>query len=107
MSPVAELIDNIVPISDFSRGKASRSFAKAAAGSPVVVVKNNVPAAVVLSIEEYRRLSEIEEDYALLSEAAARLERNGDKPGVPFEAVLEEFGIGGTDLDSLDDIELA
>ena len=39
----ATLIDNIVPISTFNQGGASKAFARVSDGSPVIVLKNNKP----------------------------------------------------------------
>ncbi len=105
MASVADMLDNIVPISDFSRGRASQAFEKARGGNPVIVTKNNTPAAVILSPEEYKRLAEVEEDLYLLGLALERLEANEGKPGIPFEKVLEDLGLTEEDLDAMEDVE--
>lgn len=106
MALAADLIDNIVPISMFSRGGAAKAFAKATNSTPVIVVKNNEPIAVVNTPEEYAYLTEIEEDYLLLCEALTRLERAEDKPTYTFEEVNEMLGITQDDLDAIPDEEV-
>ena len=54
-----------------------------------MVLKNNQPAAVILSPAEYQRLSEIEEDYLLLREAMERLEAG--TATTPMKDVMEEL----------------
>lgn len=106
MPSTAQVIENIVPISDFSRGKASQAFARATTGSPVTVVRNNRPINVITSVEDYLYLSEVEENYYLLCEALERLERNGDEPGIPFADVIAAYGITDEDIANAPDLEL-
>jgi PHD/YefM family antitoxin component YafN of YafNO toxin-antitoxin module len=72
MADVNSLFENIVSISSFGRGQASKNFEKTKDG-PVIVVKNNVPEAVIVAINEYVRLTKIEEEYLLLSKSVNRL----------------------------------
>ncbi len=106
MSVTAQVIENIVPISDFSRGKASQAFARATSGSPVTVVRNNRPINVITSVDDYLYLSEVEENYYLLCEALERLERNGDESAVPFGEVMASLGITEEDIADAPDLEL-
>ena len=69
-------------------------------------VNLNQPSAVILSPEEYTRLTEIEEDYMLLLEANSRLEANGDKPGISFTNVLNDLGISESDLDDAEEVAI-
>ena len=92
MANAAFLLNSLVPITQFNRGQASRIFDRLRSESQLVVLKNNQPAAVILSPEEYARLSEIEEDYILMLEAARRLEEN-KSPAIPLDEVMKELGI--------------
>lgn len=103
MANVVDVIDNMVPISDFSRGKASQAFEKASNGTPVIVLRNNTPTAVIISPEEYRRLAEAEENLYLLGLALERLEANEGKELIPFETILAEHGITQEELDAIPD----
>ncbi len=71
--------------------------------SQLVVPKNNQPAAIILSPAEFSRLSEIEEDYALLLEATERL-ANNTAPTTSMEDVLKELGISEAELASVKDV---
>lgn len=59
--------DNLIPVSAFSRGRASEAFKKAHV-SPVYVLKNNTVDSVILNYETYKaqqeRLEDLE-DYVL------------------------------------------
>ena len=69
-------------------------------------MKNNQPSAIILSPEEYTRLTEIEEDYFLLLEANKRIEENGDKQTVSFDSVMRNLGISEQELLDTEDIDI-
>jgi len=52
-----QLLKQYVPISQFNKGKASQIFSELDKVGKMVVIKNNQPIAVILSIEEYERLT--------------------------------------------------
>lgn len=103
----AEVLDRLVSITSFNKGHASRIFDRARSLGPLFVLKNNAPEAVIMSPEDYARMSEAEENYALLLEATERLKVNAGKPGTPLEDVMAEFGITESDLEAVDNVELA
>ena len=100
MASVADMLDNIVPISDFSRGKASQAFEKAQGSTPVIVTKNNTPTAVIISPEEYKRLAEVEENLYLLGLAIERLDANEGKKRLTEKEVMEHLGITEEDIEN-------
>ncbi|HJC09751.1 MAG TPA: type II toxin-antitoxin system Phd/YefM family antitoxin [Candidatus Blautia merdigallinarum] len=104
MANAANILQSLVPISQFNKGKAAQIFDRLRTEKELIVLKNNQPSAVILSPEEYTRLTEIEEDYMLLLEANGRLEANGDKPGISFTNVLNDLGISEFDLDDAEEV---
>ena len=100
MANAANILQSLVPISQFNKGKAAQIFDRLRTEKELIVLKNNQPSAVILSPEEYTRLTEIEEDYMLL------LEANGDKPGVSFPNVLNDLGISESDLDDAEEVAI-
>ena len=105
MSYTANILNSLIPITQFNRGQASRIFDRLRSERRLVVLKNNQPAAVILSPEEYDRLNEIEEDFALLLEAERRLAENTASP-VSMEDVMKEFGITQEEVDAIEDVEI-
>ena len=103
MAYAASILNSLVPITQFNRGQASRIFDRLHTESQLVVLKNNQPAAVILSPEEYARLSEIEEDYFLLIEATKRLSDN-NAPTTPMDEVMKELGITDDELTDTEDV---
>lgn len=103
----ADVLDRLVPIRSFNKGHASRIFERAKSAGPLFVLKNNAPEAVIMSTEDYARMSEAEENYALLLEATERLAASAGRPGTPMADVMAELGITEAELDAMEDVELA
>jgi len=60
------ILQCLIPISQFNKGQASKIFDRLHDEKELIVLKNNQPSAVILSPEEYTRLTEIEEDYYVM-----------------------------------------
>ncbi len=52
------------------------------------------------------RLSEIAEDYVLLTEAQERLKNNKGKKNVSFEEVMQNYGLTEEDIENAEDLEI-
>ena len=63
MAIATNILKCLVPISQFNKGQASKIFDRLRSEKELIVLKNNQPSAIILSPEEYTRLTEIEEDY--------------------------------------------
>jgi len=98
-----EMLNSLIPITQFNKGQASRIFDRLRTERQLIVLKNNSPSAVILSPEEYARLSEIEEDYMLLTDATERLANSNNKPSLSFNTVLSNLGISEQELDDAED----
>lgn len=105
MSLSSKLLKSLVPITQFNRGQASRIFDRLHTESQLVVLKNNQPAAMILSPDEYARLSEIEEDYQLLLEATQRLNSSA-APTTPMTDVMKELGVTEEEIASGEDVAI-
>ncbi|MBS6117239.1 MAG: type II toxin-antitoxin system Phd/YefM family antitoxin [Clostridiales bacterium] len=103
---MANIMDCLVPISLFNKGQATKIFNRLRETKELFVLKNNQPSAVILSPEEYTRLTEIEENYMLLLEAANRLEENGVKPTVSMEKVMTDLGISEKELEEAEEVQI-
>lgn len=106
MAITAELLHSLVPISQFNKGQAAKIFDRLRSEKELIVLKNNQPSAVILSPEEYTRLTEIEEDYYLLLEANKRIKENGDKKTIPITDVLINLGIDKDEIMNTEDIDI-
>jgi PHD/YefM family antitoxin component YafN of YafNO toxin-antitoxin module len=104
MAYTAEVLASLVPITQFNRGQASRIFDRLHTENQLIVLKNNQPTAVILSPSEFSRLSEIEEDYALLLEAADRLVNSTSASTSSMSEVMSELGISEAELTEAEDV---
>ena len=105
MALATDFLQSLVPISQFNKGQAAKIFDRLHSEKELIVLKNNQPSAVILSLEEYTRLTEIEEDYFLLLEANRRIEENGDKKTVSLDSVMDHLGISKEELLDAEDAE--
>ena len=103
MAYTVDILDSLVPITQFNRGQASRIFDRLHNENQLIVLKNNQPAAIILSPSEFQRLSEIEEDYTLLLEATRRLKENSSSTS-SREEVMSELNISEAELAAAGDV---
>jgi prevent-host-death family protein len=105
---LAELTEKLVPVSDFSQGKAGKIFSDVAENNhEYIVLKNNQPTAVVVSVQEYKetqekvdkleRLLETIENIRLLQLAESR----DNAETIPFEKFVAEEGFSMDELKKL------
>ncbi|HPJ03618.1 MAG TPA: type II toxin-antitoxin system Phd/YefM family antitoxin [Candidatus Limiplasma sp.] len=73
------VMNNIVSITRFNRGEASKIFNEVAVSGTKVVLKNNTPACVLVSPQEFAEWMEQLENYALLQEASQRIAKSKGK----------------------------
>ena len=106
MAITADILQSLVPISQFNKGQAAKIFDRLHSERELIVLKNNQPSAIILSPEEYTRLTEIEEDYYLLLEANKRIEENGDNKTISIESVMNNLGISKEELIDAEDVDI-
>lgn len=105
---LTEIAGKLVSVSDLSNGKAGKIFTDVQENnSEYLILKNNRPAAVLLSLKEYESLSGKSEKLDTLMEMVenvellALAEASVDSPTVPFEEVLKKEGIEKEELEKL------
>lgn len=106
MAITADILQSLVPISQFNKGQAAKIFDRLHSERELIVLKNNQPSAIILSPEEYKRLTEIEEDYILLLEANKRMEDNENNKTLSMDSVMKDLGISESELSNVEDIEI-
>lgn len=105
---LVEFTEKLVPISDFSQGKAGKIFNDVAENNnEYIVLKNNQPTAVVVSVKEYietqKKLSRLEklldqlENIRLLQLAESRVNDNT----TPLEDFVAAEGFSMDELKEL------
>ena len=97
---------SFIPISQFNKGQASKIFERLKTEQRLMVLKNNAPAAVILSPEEYYRITEHEIDRELLLIAQERMQGNWEKDCIPFEQALKDCGLTIEEIEAAEDLEI-
>ena len=99
-------MNSMIPITRFNKGEANRIFDEVESSGMKIVVKNNKPACVLLSPEQYENLMEMLSDAVMYAEAEKRMAQNNDSETISHKALLDELGISEADLAAVDvDIE--
>lgn len=102
----SKILNNMVSITQFNKGQASKIFDRVKTEGRVVVLKNNAPSAIILSFDEYKRLTEIEENECLLRIAEERAKYYVPGSGISKEAVYDNLGVSQKDIDEAEDVEI-
>lgn len=106
MSMAYETLNSLVSVTQFNKGQASKIFDRLRTERQLIVLKNNVPSAVIISPEEFTRLSQIAEDYNLLMEAQERLNNNIGKGTLSLDSVMQNLRITQEDIDNAEDLDM-
>lgn len=106
MATTTNILNCLVPITQFNKGQASKIFDRLKTEQQIIVLKNNSPSAVILSPEEYERILEIEENYKLLLMANERLTNDNLKNAISEEDMLSELNLTKEDIENAEDIEI-
>ena len=106
MLSLANTITRTIPISQFNRGLAGQIFNDVKKNGAKIVIKNNIPEAVILSTDEYIKNQQEIEDLKLLLLAKERFENTSPQEYVSSETVDEMFGFNEDDLKDANEVEL-
>jgi PHD/YefM family antitoxin component YafN of YafNO toxin-antitoxin module len=99
------ILDALVPISRFNKGEANKIFDEVRLTGFKIVVKNNAPACVLLTPENYQEMLDIIDDQYLLNLAETRL-KNDDSITHPFEEILSKDGLTLSEIEEMEDVEI-
>jgi len=96
------VISKLISVSDLSRGMASKIIQKVGKDKEqYIVVKNNKPEAVILSVDEYMELMEAKEDLELMQLAESRMRNYVPEETASHDDVLNRYNIKEEKLDEL------
>lgn len=92
------ILNTVIPISRFNKGEANKIFDEVSTTGTKIVLKNNKPACVLISPQEYEQMLEQIENYYLLIEAQKRIETANKT--ITQEELLNDLGISQGNIDS-------
>lgn len=95
--PIKNVMDAIVPITRFNRGEAGKVFEEVSQYGVKVVVKNNVPACVLVKPEQYDAMMDALEDFALYVEAQKRNDV-AEETSMSTETLMKQLGISRDEI---------
>lgn len=107
MKATSETMQGFIPISQFNKGQASKIFDRLRTERHLVVLKNNAPAAVLVSPEEFDRMRDAEIDLLLFTEAQERISRDPDfKTAMSADDFWASLGVTREDVANAPDTEI-
>ena len=102
---MVNLIDRLVSISDFSKGKTSHIFDDVKNNNAeYIILKNNQPTAVLISVEDYKRIKMLEKfferiDTQILFEQATEVQNKLDESKMlTMEDIMKKYNISEEEL---------
>ena len=103
---IKKLMDQIVPISRFNKGEASKICEEVKKTGVKAVLKNNVRVMMLVEPNQYDEMVELLEDYALLFEVEKRMKIAESEGFLTQEQVMKNHNITQADLDDVEDVEI-
>jgi len=105
---LSEAIEKIISVSELGRGKASKIIKNIELNNDsYIIVKNNKPKAVIMSVDEYKEMIEAQEKLELLLLSAKRLQTTNQSDYIDYDDILKEFNVTNEEIDQIKDtIEL-
>jgi PHD/YefM family antitoxin component YafN of YafNO toxin-antitoxin module len=103
MSP--SIFDDIVPITEFNKGRAGKIFESVKCGRPKIVFKNNVPECILISPKQYKAMLDELENLQLIALSDERMKNYDSKTLISSEEINKKFGYNNSDLADADEVE--
>ena len=102
---ILNFADKLIPISDFSKGKTAQIFEDVKNNNAeYIVLKNNQPTALVISIDNYREMADKAAKKRLLGIANERISDGHET--TDFNDVITELGFTEEEIyNGIDDVE--
>jgi prevent-host-death family protein len=94
--------DDLISISDANKLGVSALVREAEEGHDKIVLRNNKAVAVVMSVERFEQLQQLQDDLVDITLAASRLMTTNEQR-TPLDDVLEHFGYSREDLADVPD----
>lgn len=105
---LVDLAERLIPISDFSQGKTGKIFADVSENNnEYIILKNNQPTAVLMSIKEYKEMQEklkmLEQFLEKINDSRLlKLAKERDTSNTTsFDEFVSEQGYSMEDIDKL------
>lgn len=98
--------NSFIQISQLNKGQSNQIIEDLENNDTKFIMKNNKPAAVLLSINRYQSFIDMFDEYLLELQTAYRLETTDRSKAKTGEELLKDLGIDPTDPEYSSDVEL-
>ena len=96
-------IKDLVSVTEF-RNKMMDIFEEVVNGTDKLIIKNNKPEVVLISLEEYTMLKEKEEDLELLEMAIERSKGLKEQDYISSDDIMKKYNLDSKEISELKDI---
>ena len=111
---IVRMVDRLIPVSEFSKGKTAHIFDDVKNNnSEYIVLKNNQPTAVLISVDEYKKVKLLgayleQIDEKMLFEQALKAQASlNQKDTISLEELIKKHGLDPTEVKvSVESVEI-
>jgi len=111
---IIRMVDRLIPVSEFSKGKTAHIFDDVKNNnSEYIVLKNNQPTAVLISVDEYKKVKQLgayleQVDEKMLFEQALKAQASfNQKDTVTMDELMKEYGISLAEVEeAMESVEI-
>ena len=108
------MVEHLVPISEFSKGKTAHIFDDVKNNnSEYIVLKNNQPTAVLISVDEYKRVKQLEaylekiDEEMLLTQAIAAQKGIKQEDAISLKDLMVKYQIDPAEVEkAIESVEI-
>ena len=111
---VVNMIERLVPVSEFSKGKTAHIFDDVKNNnSEYIILKNNQPTAVLISLDEYKKVKRLgayleQVDEKMLFEQALKAQSSfKQEDAITMDELMKEYGINPAEVEkAMESVEI-
>ena len=111
---IVRMVDRLIPVSEFSKGRTAHIFDDVKNNnSEYIVLKNNQPTAVLISVDEYKKVKQLgayleQVDEKMLFEQALKAQASfNQKDTVTMDELMKEHDINPAEVEkAMESIEI-
>ena len=111
---IVNMVERLIPVSEFSKGKTSHIFDDVKNNnSEYIILKNNQPTAVLISVEEYKKVKQLgayleQVDERMLFQQAVKAQAGfNPNDAITMSELMKEYGISPAEVDkAMESVEI-
>lgn len=100
------VFDDVIPITEFNKGRAGKIFESVKSGRPKMVFKNNVAECVLIAPEQYKNMLDELDDMRLIALSDERMTKYDADKVLSSDEINKKYGYSDSDFTDADEVEL-